>query len=232
MDIFVYSDESGVFDVNHNDIFIFGGLILLGKDQKDDCSRMYSHAEKVLRSNKNVDKDYELKATKLENSEKSQLFRSMNKFFKFGVIIKQKLLHEKIFANKKTKQRYLDYAYKIALKKALKSLVDSGLLDVNQVDNIYVYVDEHTTATDGRYELREAIEQEFKFGTFNQDYGTFYKPLFPDVKSVQLQYCDSSTVRLVRAADIIANRLFHLAVTNSVNKQNRSSFYITYLPRE
>lgn len=31
MDIFVYSDESGVFDVKHNDYFVFGGLILLGK---------------------------------------------------------------------------------------------------------------------------------------------------------------------------------------------------------
>ena len=31
MDIFVYSDESGVFDVSHNEYFVFGGLILLGK---------------------------------------------------------------------------------------------------------------------------------------------------------------------------------------------------------
>lgn len=230
MDIFVYSDESGVFDVIHNDIFVFGGLILLGKDTKDDCSRMYSHAEKVLRVNKSADNDYELKATKLENSEKTQLFRSLNKYFKFGVIIKQKKIHEKIFDNKKTKQRYLDYAFKIALKKALKSLIDSGALDAQQVENIHVYVDEHTTATDGYYELREAIEQEFKHGTFNLNYGIYYQPLFPDVNNIELKYCDSSSTRLVRAADIIANRLFYLAVTDQVYKQSRDNFYITFLP--
>ena len=48
MDIFVYSDESGVFDVDHNDIFVFGGIILLGKGAKDDCARKYAHAENVL----------------------------------------------------------------------------------------------------------------------------------------------------------------------------------------
>lgn len=48
MDIFVYSDESGVFDVDHNDIFVFGGIILLGKGAKADCARKYAHAENVL----------------------------------------------------------------------------------------------------------------------------------------------------------------------------------------
>lgn len=41
MDIFVYSDESGVFDVKHNDIYVFGGLILLGKEERDVCARKY-----------------------------------------------------------------------------------------------------------------------------------------------------------------------------------------------
>ena len=54
MDIYVYSDESGVFDVAHNDYFVFGGIILLGKNAKDNCARKYSHVEKVLRSNKSV----------------------------------------------------------------------------------------------------------------------------------------------------------------------------------
>ena len=49
MDIFVYSDESGVFDVLHNEYFVFGGLILLGKEEKDRCEHQYAHVEKVLR---------------------------------------------------------------------------------------------------------------------------------------------------------------------------------------
>lgn len=45
MDLFVYSDESGVFDKAHNEIFVFGGLIFIGKDQKDEYARRYIAAE-------------------------------------------------------------------------------------------------------------------------------------------------------------------------------------------
>lgn len=230
MDIYVYSDESGVFDVAHNDYFVFGGIIFLGKEAKDNFSRKYAHVEKVLRKSKSVDFDYELKAAQLTNSEKSQLFRSLNNVFKFGVVINQKRLHSKIFEYKKTKQRYLDYAYKIALKRALKSLIDSDVIDVNEVNSLHVYVDEHTTATDGRYELRESIEQEFKLGVVNFQYGSYYPPIFPGIKYVELKYCNSSSVRLVRAADIVANRIYHWVVTNQINDQNRDNMFICFLP--
>lgn len=34
MNIYVYSDESGVFDKEHNEYFVFGGLILLEQETK------------------------------------------------------------------------------------------------------------------------------------------------------------------------------------------------------
>ena len=49
MDLFVYSDESGVFDYKHNKIFTFGGLIFIGKEQKDIATRKFLHAERCLR---------------------------------------------------------------------------------------------------------------------------------------------------------------------------------------
>lgn len=230
MDIYVYSDESGVFDVSHNEYFVFGGLILLGKEDKDRCEHYYAHAEKVLRKNKNVNSDFELKATKLCNSEKAQLYRSLNGFIKFGVVIQQKNLHSKIFSSKKTKQRYLDFAYKIALKRALLEIIKQGKVKVDDVDNIHVYVDEHTTATDGKYELREALEQEFKFGTFNFDYKHFFEPLFPTMNGVDLRYCDSASVRLVRASDIIANKLYFLARSNQLSSCSKDNLHIEILP--
>ena len=45
MNIFIYSDESGVFDKIHNEYFVFGGLILLGKDSKEEWERLYRNAE-------------------------------------------------------------------------------------------------------------------------------------------------------------------------------------------
>lgn len=35
MDVYVYSDESGVFDSVHNDYFVFGGIIFFDKKNKD-----------------------------------------------------------------------------------------------------------------------------------------------------------------------------------------------------
>lgn len=35
MNLFIYSDESGVFDNNHNDYFVFGGIICFGKEEKN-----------------------------------------------------------------------------------------------------------------------------------------------------------------------------------------------------
>lgn len=54
MNIYIYSDESGVFDYLHNDIFVFGGLIFLSKEEKDIASRKYIHAESKIRSKYSV----------------------------------------------------------------------------------------------------------------------------------------------------------------------------------
>lgn len=68
-------------------------------------------------------------------------------------------------------------------------------------------------------------------GTFNYHYSVFYEPIFPDLKSLSLEYCNSEKKRLVRAADIIANRVYYLAVSNQLEKINEiSNLYNIYLP--
>lgn len=88
MDLFIYSDESGVFDKEHNEIYIYGGLIFLGKEQKDSYARKYIAAEKVLRGRKYA-ADEELKACRISNKEKGKLYRSMNGAIRFGVIVNE-----------------------------------------------------------------------------------------------------------------------------------------------
>ena len=211
MNIYVYSDESGVFDKEHNDYFVFAGLICIGTNEKEIWSRKYSAVEKTLRKSKGVKLDYELNATRITNSEKGKLFRSLNNCYKFGVVIREKNVLDRIYYSKKDKQRYLDYAYKIAVKRAFENLINIKSLDPNQVERIYFYVDEHTTATNGRYELHESLEQEFKLGTYNYHYNTYYPPIFSNIKDIQLQYCNSESKLLVRAADIVANKIYYLA---------------------
>lgn len=232
LNIFVYSDESGVFDKIHNDIFVFGGLILIDKQQKEICSREYSAAERVFYNNGKVKPGEEIKASRISNDDKNKLYRSLNKWHKFGVVINQQSVLDRIFKSKKDKQRYLDYAYKIGVKHAFKQMIKANIINPDKIDNIHFYVDEHTTATNGRYELREALEQELIRGTYNIEYSVFYDPILSKAKNVQLDFCNSATATLVRAADIIANKIYYIALNggNFENEIKNRNMYITFLP--
>ena len=77
MDVFVYSDESGVFDYVHNPYYVFGGIMFLSKASKDICARKYLKAEKDIRSAVHCPDD-EIKASNISNKYKGKLFRSAN----------------------------------------------------------------------------------------------------------------------------------------------------------
>lgn len=122
MNIFIYSDESGVFDYIHNNIYVFGGIVFLNKNDRDICSRTYSKAENDIRRSNSITNDVELKASAISNKNKGKLYRSLNKYYKFGVNINQQQLLERIFLSKKDKQRYLDYAIQNSCKKIFPML--------------------------------------------------------------------------------------------------------------
>jgi hypothetical protein len=230
MNIYIYSDESGVFDYLHNDYFIFGGLICFGNKEKETTARKYSHAEKVIIESRKYDKNIELKASNISNADKGKLFRSLNNSFKFSVLIKQKELQKEIFENKRHKQRFLDYAYKIVLKKCFNQMISKGILNPDNVEYIFVSVDEHTTATDGKYELKENLLNEFKNGTFNYEWDKFFEPIFNSLKDVIVKFCDSGKTRLVRAADIVANHCYYSANKNHGTIEAKTNMFIYVLP--
>lgn len=228
MNITVYSDESGVFDQNNEKYFVFGGLIFLDKNTKEVENRKYINVEKTIREN-NAYENLELKATTLSNKDKGKIFRSLNKCIKFGVVINIDNINNDIFSHKKNKQRYLDYAFKIGLKRALEKLIYKGDIIPEEVKNLNVFCDEHTTATNGLYELREGLEQELKCGTFNFNFNKFFPPLFKNIDSVDLCFCDSNKKPLIRAADIVANRIYFFSKRNKIN-QLKEKVLIINLP--
>ena len=134
--------------------------------------------------------------------------RSLNTEIKFAVIVRQKEIHPQIFRHKKTKQRYLDYAFKMGLKGCLLDLSSKGILNLAGVENIHINCDEHTTATDGIYELRESLLKEFKYGMFSSNYQKYNPPVIPELADLKLNYCASEKNGLIRAADIIANHVY------------------------
>lgn len=231
MNIYVYSDESGVLDKVHNDYYVFGGLLFTSESERDSQSRQFIAAERNVRTSEGIPSSDEVKACNIRPKSKNKLYRSVANCERFGVVINQKKLNnDALFSNKKTKQRYLDWAYKMAIKKKFEKMIADGILNPDDVESISFLVDEHSTATNGWYELRESLEKEFKIGMWNFDYMTFHKPLFPNIKSVNLQYCNSSKKTLVRAADIIANHLFFLANKNKGIIPEESKLNIYYHP--
>lgn len=210
MNIYVYSDESGVLDKVHNNYFIFGGLIFLSKNDRDIWSRKYKKAERTIRQIEKINKDNEVKATTISNKSKSKLYRSLNQVEKFGIVIHQKELLDKLFENKKSKQRYLDWAYKIAVKNKFEEMIRQGKITSSEIENIYFFIDEHTTATNGKYELKESLETEFKHGMFNYASMIHYSPIFKNLKQLKVSFCNSEQKTLVRAADIVANHIYYL----------------------
>ena len=210
MNLYVYSDESGVFDKVHYDYFVFAGLIIPGTDQKETWSRKYSAAERSVNLN-NKYGDRELKASRISAKDKNKLFRALNQCYKFAVVIHQDELIDELYDIKKEKQRYLDYVYKTIVETAIYDLNDRGIIDINEIDRIIFNVDEHATATNGQYELLQILEREFILGTFNYDYSRYYPPILPNGKTVEVNWCDSASKLLIRAADVVANKIYFCA---------------------
>lgn len=83
LEIYVYTDESGVFDKNHETTYVYGGVIYLNSDDRENSGRKYIAAETALRKQFTKYKKGELKASRLDNKHKAGLFRSLNKEIKF-----------------------------------------------------------------------------------------------------------------------------------------------------
>lgn len=70
VDIYVFSDESGVFDYKHQDWFVYAGMIIKGKQDIDILNRKYLALEKKLRQKEKYRKLPELKAKYLDERDR------------------------------------------------------------------------------------------------------------------------------------------------------------------
>lgn len=232
MDIFVYSDESGVFDCYHSRYFVFGGLVFLDGETMQSASRRYLAYENHVRERLAIPQSEEVKACNLPAKSRRLLLKATNREFRFGVVIEIPALRIRwrIADDKKSRQRYMDFAYKIAIKRFFSSLIQDGAINPNDVRVIHFYTDQHHTATNGIYELEEGLEQELIRGTINFETQDTFLPLFPKAKSVSVKYCDSKKVALIRAADVVANKIYRQVNLQQLTYEERPTFYVYHLP--
>lgn len=135
MNIYIYSDESGVLDKQHNRYYVFGGLIFLSGDERDTCSRRFITAERNVRLSEKINPSTEVKACNIQPKSKNKLYHILKSEERFGVVINQKkLVKDELFSNKKSKQRYLDWAYKMAVKTKLQEMISQALLSLKKLN--------------------------------------------------------------------------------------------------
>lgn len=216
--ICIFSDESGVFNRKTNQYFVLGGLILdASKGEVGEVSRLYSKMESNLRKKEEYNDLKELKASSMAPQDRRAMYATLRPYRKFGIVINLDHVNPHVFRNKKTCQRYQDYAYSNGLAAAFLALISKGLLDYQDAITLHFIADEHHTATDSEYELREMLIQLFKDGGFSPDFMLFHKPIFQKAEKVSLTLADSKKNILVRAADMIANRIYFEANHGNIN---------------
>lgn len=206
--IFVFIDDSGVFDLKNNKYFIYAGYIFFSTAEKQSAERIYSKAEKSIRDTLSLDHSIELKSYTLTSKHKSSLFRTMNNFKRFSNIVDLRRVRSEIWKNKKHKQRFLDYTLKRTIKDAIVEGSNQNLFDISKPVTVHIYFDEHTTATSGLYEFKEGIQSELINGTFNYNFGLFFQPVLTRGSVVEFQMLNSAKSTLIRASDIVANLTF------------------------
>lgn len=211
MKLYAYVDESGTFDQYHNDLFVYGGIVVPGKEAKDNLERRYIDVESNIRENSaELMADDEVKASLLTMRERKRLYKVVEKSpcYQFGVVVNQRELSANVFADKRFKQRYLDWALKMGLKRCLLSMLDRGAILEKGISKVAVFVDEHSSSTSGKYNLHDSINEELRCGMYSAN-GVFHEPVFsPKLPEISVNYLDSKTVTLIRAADITANWIF------------------------
>lgn len=114
----------------------------------------------------------------------------------------------------------------MGVKNCIKSNFKS---DLENIQNIYFFIDQHTTATNGKYELEESLETEFKIGNYSADYNFYTMPITQNLRDLKLKFLDSKKNVLIRASDIIANYIFNLLKKEDftrIQQMNRLSVYI------
>lgn len=230
MDIYVFSDESGVFDYKHYDWFVYAGMIIIGKQNMDILARRYSSLEKKLRHKERYRRLPELKAKYLAEEDRRKLLNLFDSTMKFTAVIRQKRLDvNHIFKDAKSKQMYLDHAYQIVLKGAFRDMVSQQAINSSEELSILIHEDNHHIATYSKCTKADSIFAEFHEPSYDSENNVFCSPLFKNLDEVTISLHDSTQNTLVRGADIIANTVY-VSLFNEAEVFQGDLFHIEYLP--
>lgn len=212
--ICVVLDESGNLHKNSLDkYFVLSGIITANPDS---VSRRYKKLNKYLKLKKNLPIDFEIKASKLNKSEKIFMFQNLQKIDNFhivSIVLKKENLHRKISK--------VNLFYNYLLKILCLSLKQKNLLNYN---NINIILDQRSIKSGSINSLEDYLNIEFNYH------------LYIDMKiNFTVTYQDSRKNFNIQFADLISNSIWsyynfpdsNIDLFNIINKNN---LYLTEFP--
>ena len=233
LELYLFSDESGVFDCHHSTFFITAGLIFPDKATKDSASRRYVEAEKQFRKKSKYKNIPELKAFFLSNQDKRSLFDLTKCYLRFAIIIKMNALdQQRIFKNSRTKQNYLDYTYRHTVNNIISELLSKNMLHDDEDLTVYCTQDQHSTAGTSITILEDAIYHDLHYGERTPgSKNPVNPPLLHSKLNVILKHADSQHNPLIRASDIIANRiLYEIKTFHDLGNISSENLFVYFFP--
>ena len=209
--IYFFLDDSGTLHRNENSgFFVYAGYVFVGNNTKENAKRQY---RKLCEDIKDVN-EYpgELKACFLENKHRRALVKVLSMYESISCSVDISRVHQKILSEKLSRFRYKDYIIKRLVKAKINDLIHRKIISAHDDIELFIYIDEQHTATNGWYDLRNSIKEELLNGISNFDYGTTYPPILHGNLTLNIHYCDSRYNYLIQASDIIANYIWHSCI--------------------
>lgn len=206
-EIYIFVDDSGVFDIKNNKYFIYAGYVFVGTDSMRKYKTRYRNMVDRLKVSLDLDPSVELKAANLEAKHKRALSNVMREAESFSVAVEISRVYESIMETKMNKQRYKDYILKLAIKKKLRKVLEKNSISTSEPIRVIIKIDEQPVSSSGQRELEGSIIKEFLYGRF--DGNGYHEPGILNSRSeISLDYMDSKNDYLVQASDILANKIW------------------------
>ncbi len=204
--VFFFFDDSGVLHKNEpSGYFVYAGYSFFDRSELDSAKRKYINANKKLKAANNF--TGELKAAELEVKHKRTLFNAIRSYDSLSAAVDISKVYDHILTNKRSICRFKDYVLKRCIKAKLQEAIRCGKLHKSDDVDIFIYIDEQLTATNGYYDLCDSIKEELQHEIANWDYGVVHRNVFDGEIRVFIEYCELKNNYLIQASDIIANRI-------------------------
>lgn len=239
-EIFICMDDSGKL-TNHEKYAAYGGIVFFTKNEKDKFITQYRQIIKKIKcsecNHNNINCDNvcpEIKNARIKNAgNKRWIMNYIKKYAMFCLVIDNSRITKYIMESKSSKGRYLDYAQKMLVKKIFLDMINQGKINPYKPVKLTMYIDEQTTKSNGYYNLRESIREEFLHGIINFDYGIVYRPILHSSFKIDIHYVDSKKNYIVQAADFVVGEARSLCLNNNENIIQdilHNYTYIKFLP--